>query len=129
MRTSPTCSKCGYLQGAILKRWWAFMSCAVFTFIGLYSAYAGKSSHWVAVASSFAAIALFLVASYGAWHQEHKRAEDAIAENKKQLSEAQAESQPKPNLQQAWNELASKFESLASNSVTKHVRADWIYAW
>jgi hypothetical protein len=57
--------------GALLKRWWALMSCAVFTFIGLYGLILQKSNRWIIGASFFAAIVLFLVAAFLAWNDEH----------------------------------------------------------
>jgi hypothetical protein len=111
---------------AILKRWWAFMSCAVFTFIGLYAAFAGKSNHWVVLVSGIAAIALFTVATYGAWLHEHKRAQDAV----EQLNQFTNTAKPTTPVQtrhvyQEWKDLATKFESLSRDPLSMHVRADW----
>lgn len=47
------------------------MSCAVFTFIGLYGLVRGKGNNWLISASLLAAIILFLVAAYLTWKDEH----------------------------------------------------------
>jgi len=49
------------------------MSCAVFTFLGLYVAVSGRTNKWLLGASSVAAIAFFIIAAYGAWLDEHRR--------------------------------------------------------
>ena len=59
---------------ALFHQWWALMSCAVFTFISVYVAERGKSSAWFVGATAVAALVFFLVASFLAWRQEHKRA-------------------------------------------------------
>jgi hypothetical protein len=56
---------------SMLKRWWALMSCAVFTGIGVYAAAESKSNTWIVWASSVAAIALFVVAAFLSWNEEH----------------------------------------------------------
>ena len=47
------------------------MSCAVFTFIGLYGLILQKSNGWIVGASFSAAGVLFLVATFLAWNDEH----------------------------------------------------------
>ncbi len=66
--------------GALLKRWWALMSCAVFTLIGLYALVFDKSNKWTIVAILIAAGLLFLVAAFGAWKEEHKKVKDRDSE-------------------------------------------------
>jgi hypothetical protein len=56
---------------AIIKRWWALMSCAVFTFIGLYALIASKSNAWIIGASLTSAALAFFVAAFLAWNEEH----------------------------------------------------------
>lgn len=53
------------------------MSCAVFTFLGLYVTVTGKSNKWLIAASTIAAIGLFIVAAYGAWDHEYRKLEEA----------------------------------------------------
>jgi hypothetical protein len=53
------------------KRWWALLSCSVFTGIGVYAAISGKGNYWVVAASGVAAMCLFVVAAYRAWRDEH----------------------------------------------------------
>ena len=59
------------------------MSCAVFTFIGLYGLLLQKSNGWIVGASFSAAVILFLVAAFLAWNDEHnarvKAESDVIA--------------------------------------------------
>jgi hypothetical protein len=57
---------------ALLKKWLALMSCAVFTFIGLYALVFQKSNGWVVGASFSAAVVLFLCSTFLAWNDEHK---------------------------------------------------------
>lgn len=62
------------------KHWWALMGSAFFTAIAFYAAWWQKSEHWVVAASTLGALALFLVASFLAWMEEHdgrERAEEA----------------------------------------------------
>lgn len=59
-------------SAALIRKWWALMSCAVFTFLGLYSLVANKSNRWLIGASFVAAAFLFLVAAFLAWNDEHK---------------------------------------------------------
>jgi hypothetical protein len=65
--------------GAWLKHWWALMSCAVFTGLGVYAAWRGKTNHWIVAASIVAGVALFYVAAFLAWRDEHKRYTDEFA--------------------------------------------------
>jgi hypothetical protein len=65
---------------AIGKHWWALMSCAVFTILGLYVAYANKSNHWMVRSIFGASLALLFVASIQAWCDEHKRANSLASE-------------------------------------------------
>lgn len=48
------------------------MSCAIFTFMGLYALLLGKSNRWLIGASFTAAVLLFFVAAFGAWQEEHE---------------------------------------------------------
>jgi hypothetical protein len=57
---------------ALWKYWWALMSCAVFTGLGVYAAWQEKSNHWVVGASIVAALILFLVAAFLSWNEEHR---------------------------------------------------------
>jgi len=54
-----------------LKRWWALLSCAVFTVIGVYAAATNKANSWVVSTTVVAAVAMFIVASYLTWKEEH----------------------------------------------------------
>lgn len=61
------------------------MSCAVFTFIGIYALITNQSSKWIVTASFIAAIGMFLVASFLAWHDEHKNRLNAEAQLNEKL--------------------------------------------
>jgi hypothetical protein len=56
---------------ALAKHWWALMSCAVFTLIGIFAAALGKSNSWIVSASLIAAVVLFGVACFLSWNDEH----------------------------------------------------------
>ena len=58
--------------GALIKKWWTLMSCAVFTFVGLYSLVFHKSNLWVVGASIVAGVALFFWAAFLVWNDEHQ---------------------------------------------------------
>lgn len=49
------------------------MSCAVFTFIGVYAAATSKGGTWVFWASFVAAIVMLMVASFLVWRDEHEK--------------------------------------------------------
>lgn len=58
---------------AIGKHWWALMSCAAFTFLGLYIAWANKNTGWTVRGIFGLALALLFVASFLAWLDEHQK--------------------------------------------------------
>ena len=64
---------------ACSRRWWALMSCAVFTGIGVYAAWQNKANHWIVAASIVAGAGLFYVAAFLAWKDEHKKYLDEVA--------------------------------------------------
>jgi hypothetical protein len=55
----------------MLKRWWALMSCAAFTFLGIWTAYANKGREWVLWGSFLLGIVFLIVAAYRTWLAEH----------------------------------------------------------
>lgn len=57
------------------RHWWALLSCAAFTGIGVYAAWSGKGNHWIVDASGVAALFLLIVAAFLAWNDEHLKAE------------------------------------------------------
>jgi hypothetical protein len=59
---------------AIFHYWWALMSCAAFTFFGIYVAASKKGNDWVLWGSVTLALALFVFAAYKAWESEHAAA-------------------------------------------------------
>jgi hypothetical protein len=56
---------------ALWKHWWALMGSAAFTLVGLYAAWQQKTNSWIFGASLVLALAMFFVASYRAWKEEH----------------------------------------------------------
>jgi hypothetical protein len=64
---------------ALWKRWWASMSCAIFTLLGIYVAATGRSSTWVVRTSFCLAVVLFFVAAFLAWREKHIELEEFIA--------------------------------------------------
>lgn len=69
--------------GALLKHWWTLLSSAIFTAIGLYSLWQGKTNHWTIMASITTALILFFVASFQAWNEEHKKLEAELAKHER----------------------------------------------
>ncbi|MHB2007161.1 MAG: hypothetical protein ACYCOX_03855 [Acidobacteriaceae bacterium] len=57
---------------AVFKHWWALMSCALFTFLGVYILHANKSNHWAVKATFASAGFCLLVACFLAWNDEHR---------------------------------------------------------
>lgn len=55
------------------------MSSAVFTGIGIYSAWQSKTNRWVVAASIVAGTGLFYVAAFLTWKDEHKKYQDEVA--------------------------------------------------
>ncbi|MFZ0319388.1 MAG: hypothetical protein WAL56_09705 [Candidatus Sulfotelmatobacter sp.] len=54
----------------LVKRWWALMSCALFTVLGTYAAYAGKDGVWVVKATFALAGVCFVIAILQEWWRE-----------------------------------------------------------
>jgi hypothetical protein len=60
----------------LVKRWWALMSCALFTVLGTYAAYAGKDGVWVVRATLALAVVCFVIAILQElWRERGKRLE------------------------------------------------------
>jgi hypothetical protein len=57
---------------AVGKHWWALMSCAIFTGLGVFIAWGNKSNAWAVEASFAAAVICVFIACYLAWRDEHK---------------------------------------------------------
>src|SRR5208283_2781552 len=58
---------------ALLKRWWALLSNAILTILGLYALATNRTNSWVVWSSFGAAVVMVLIASALAWNDEHKR--------------------------------------------------------
>jgi len=61
----------GRFLEALWKWWWALLSSAIFTIIGLYALIAGKSNHWIVTASIAVGVILFFIASFLAWKEQY----------------------------------------------------------
>lgn len=68
---------------ALLGHWWALMSCAAFTFLGVYAAAANKASTWIVAGIGFLAVLFFVVAAFKTWADEHRKCVAEIAKNQK----------------------------------------------
>lgn len=71
MYIPPYLKSIGFYFKSIIKIWWALMSCAVFTFLGVYVILANKSSTWSVSATFFLAVFFFFLAGFSAWKKEH----------------------------------------------------------
>lgn len=67
----------------LLKRWWALLSCAVFTVIGVYAAATNKANSWIVGATAVAAVAMFVFAAYLTWNDEHGKYTAEVAKNQR----------------------------------------------
>lgn len=69
---------------AVGKHWWALMSCALFTGLGMWIFYADKSNGWAIRATFSLAGFCLLIACYLAWYDEHIRVL-AVEDEKRKL--------------------------------------------
>jgi hypothetical protein len=68
---------------ALLQHWLALMSCAAFTFFGVYIAATNRGNSWVVGGSAVLAALFFVVAAYKSWRDEHDRYMLEVAKNQK----------------------------------------------
>jgi len=57
---------------AVCIHWWTLMSCAIFTAIGFWGAYAYKSNVWFVQSTSVAAALSLFIGCYLAWREKHR---------------------------------------------------------
>jgi hypothetical protein len=57
---------------AIFRHWWALMSCAAFTLLGIWATYAKKDRMWILWASFTLALGCFMFAAYRTWADQHR---------------------------------------------------------
>jgi len=62
------------------------MSCAAFTFLGIYAAAANKPNEWIVRGSIILGICFFAVAAYGVWRDEYRKGQDAAIEYETSLA-------------------------------------------
>src|ERR1035441_5121230 len=77
-----------FYANRVWKHWLALMSCAAFTFIGFYVAYASKSNAWTVRAIFCAALVFLFIAGFLAWRDEHReliKAETGLADLRQHL--------------------------------------------
>jgi hypothetical protein len=67
----------------LLKRWWALLSCALFTVIGAYAAATNKANSWIVGATGVAAVVMLIVAAYLTWKAEHGKYTTELAKNQR----------------------------------------------
>src|ERR1700733_7842979 len=94
----------------IFSHWWALMSCAAFTFLGIWTAYANRSREWVLWSSFSLSLVFLLVAAYRTWLAEHRHLLTTLAENHRLLTNLEAAGAENQALRQAQvqNENAIK---------------------
>jgi hypothetical protein len=63
---------------SLLSYWWALMSCAVFTVLGVFVLAFNKSNQWALWATFGAAVTMLLLASFLAWRDQYRRAEEHL---------------------------------------------------
>jgi hypothetical protein len=68
---------------AVGRHWWALMSCAIFTGLGVFIAWGNKSNMWAVEASIAAAVICVFIACYLAWRDERKGVLKSEAERNK----------------------------------------------
>jgi len=61
---------------AVFRYWWAWMSCALYTFLGVYIAAAGKPNDWIVRASLILATAVLAIAFYLSWAEQTRKVDE-----------------------------------------------------
>jgi hypothetical protein len=110
-----------YLK-AVVKHWWALMSCALFTLLGLYIAYANKSNDWTVRGILGLAVLLLLVACFLAWRDEHRkvvRLEKAIESKRDQLQGRYEDNRPVIGMRVTHTIGAANWRDLTSGALIK----------
>jgi hypothetical protein len=65
---------------AVRKHWWALMSCAAFTFLGVWVLYANENNHWALRATFGLAVFCLFWACFLAWRDKEKEVQQLKAE-------------------------------------------------
>jgi hypothetical protein len=66
---------------ALFRKWWALMSCAAFTVLGIYAAATNKGNLWVVSGSGVLANLFVFVAAYQTWREEHDKYTAEVSKN------------------------------------------------
>lgn len=99
---------------ALCKYWWALTSSAIFTAIGVYAAWRGKTSQWVVAASVAAALISFIVAAYFAWEEKRQKLEEEIAKRGRPELTIDFKNDPNEN-GELWCRLSNATDNPAIN--------------
>jgi hypothetical protein len=106
---------------AIIRYWWALMSCAAFTFLGIYVAAFNKGRDWVLWGSFLLGITFLLVAAYKAWLTEYDK---RTAEKRHLSADVQILKEGLARRQQGWAEekrqLDANIQNLKEEVARKH---------
>ena len=89
---------------AFIKKWWALMSCAAFTALGLISALATNGSKWTIAGTVGMAGVFGVFGAFQLWNEQHGRADKAEQELQKHLASP-------PVTSKEWQELADKMST------------------
>lgn len=68
---------------ALFRHWWAMMSCAAFTLLGISVAATNKGNAWVVGGSAVFAAIFFVVAAFRTWRDEYTKYTDEAAKSQK----------------------------------------------
>src|SRR5437867_10421357 len=99
---------------ALWKRWWALMSCAVFTFLGM-AILAFNVTNELALRATFgAAVLMLLFASYMAWRDEYQGRTSA----ERMVNEFQTGSSAQTEATTThWEHIRYRFENLMNKGL------------
>ncbi len=104
---------------ALGKHWWALMSCAVFTFLGMVILAFNVTNQWALRATFAAAVLMLVFASYMAWRDEYQArmsAERKVNDFQTGSSSAQTEATTTH-----WEHIRYRFENLMNKGITARI--------
>jgi hypothetical protein len=97
---------------AVWKYWWALMSCAAFTILGVWAEYFSKTNHWIVKASFVLTVLFLLIACFFAWRDQHSKV-NALTEQLGRAEKVYSDARPRMGINviggsgiKAWNEAA-----------------------
>ena len=101
---------------AVTKHWWALMSCAVFTIIGIVAAASNRSNSWIVWVSGAAAVILLLVASFLAWRDKYTDLQNALI-----TIQIERDKSLQPDLALRWELLPEEIHFGTFQQSEKHI--------